>query len=422
MAISRVGAATAEATTITIPAGHQSGDLMIMFAYRDGSNTPPTKVSDWQEVYKATGANTNSHVLAVKWATSSSETSGTWTSATNLAVIVLRGAGGVATFSTGTASSTSIAYNALNALWNNDGNSWVVGFAGHRSTNTSITTAPTGMTNQAGANGATAGIAVHDTNGGVSSWSTQTVAVGGTSSGWRSAVLEVFPANYFGVVQRREGTVGTGTSITLTPQITPTNNNLLVAAIAYANNVGAPSTPTGWTKFDGGNNASGAGLAIYSKIASSESGGYTFTGNGSSDSWGGAFYEIYGADTTTPIDGHSFSHLAASGTTYATPSVTPATTPTLAMFAFTQDSAANPYSINGTTFVLNDVDPGTNHGLGVAMKSAPTSDTSTGITQTWTGDTSDTYVATWLVRKASGGGGATQDQMGGFLAIMGVGA
>ena len=190
--ISFVGSNSAEATTVTIPA-HQAGDLIIMFAYRDGSATVPTQPAGWVTIQGGAGANTNAARMGWQIATSSSTSSGTWTSATELIVLIYRGinkttpVGGSA--ETGNTGST-VTYPAVTMV-DASGNSWVVGAAGHRSINTTIETPPSGMINRVDQAGATAEAAAHDTNGGVTGWSGTNVSVGGTSSGWRSITVEL---------------------------------------------------------------------------------------------------------------------------------------------------------------------------------------------------------------------------------------
>src|SRR6185295_9203658 len=78
------------------------------------------------------------------------------------------------------------------ALIKTDSTSWVAGFAGHRSMDGAVATAPTGMTNRSSLAGATADAGAHDTNGGVASWPTgRTAAYGGTSSGWVAITAEI---------------------------------------------------------------------------------------------------------------------------------------------------------------------------------------------------------------------------------------
>jgi hypothetical protein len=193
MAISFIGQASSATTTVTLPS-HQAGDLILIAAFRENA-TPASIPSSYTSILSSSA---NTMGIAVGWrlAAGSSETSGTWTNATLLMCHVYCGVnpiipigGNVATGG----SSTTLTYGGI-TMTVSDGTSWVVGFGAHRSTNTSILTAPSGMTNtsrakqSANENSDGAGF---DTNGGVSSWSSQTAAVGGTTSGWRTGVIEL---------------------------------------------------------------------------------------------------------------------------------------------------------------------------------------------------------------------------------------
>lgn len=90
MAISLIGAGRATATSVTIPA-HQAGDLLIIVAIKWGSGSPtPTVPSGWTTAHTSTS--TYRRVVGWKIAASSSEVSGTWTSAADLWVMVWRDA------------------------------------------------------------------------------------------------------------------------------------------------------------------------------------------------------------------------------------------------------------------------------------------------------------------------------------------
>lgn len=196
MAISYIGQATG-VTSATLPT-HQAGDLILAFAYRDGSTTPPTVPSPFTAVTAGTGSGgggaANSSVVGSFVATGSGTSSGTWTNATSVVFHVYRSTQGVGAIAGTNGSSTTITYPALGLNVTN-GSSWVAGFAGHQSTDVAITTAPSGMTNRSSVSDATDEAAGHDTNGGVSSWSQQTASVGGTSASWRSWTVEILDAD-----------------------------------------------------------------------------------------------------------------------------------------------------------------------------------------------------------------------------------
>lgn len=185
-----IGAATGT-TTVTIPT-HQAGDLLIAHAYRDGNTTAPTLPSGWNSISNAGNGNTNSSRLAYRIATGPGTASGTWTNGTGLEIRVYRPETGnrflpPLTTTQATGATSSIQYPALAF----SGQAWIAAFAGHRSVNTTLENAPTGMVQRATRVDTVCEIAGFDTNGPVSSWSLQAVALGGTASGWMSRILAI---------------------------------------------------------------------------------------------------------------------------------------------------------------------------------------------------------------------------------------
>jgi hypothetical protein len=188
MSISRVASATASTTSLTMPSGRQIGDLEVMFAYNSGAATVPTVPAGWLTLKSGSGS-TNAGVVAFRFCTNASDTSGTWTNATRLICVVYRGALAVGVSTAGAvASSTSINYPA-STLVAGDGQSWFLGFAGHR-TATNVNTAPSGMTNVTSV-GTGPMAAAHDTNAvDASNWASTNVTVS-ASSGHVSFVVEI---------------------------------------------------------------------------------------------------------------------------------------------------------------------------------------------------------------------------------------
>ena len=186
MAIEFIGASGVTAASMTLPT-HQSGDIVVMFAYRSNNNTAPTLPATWSGI-GATGGNTNSSRLAYKFVTSGNTPSATWTNATHLIAHVYRGCADIGGFAgSSQANSTTITYPAL-TMQNSNGRSIVAGFAGHR-TASNVETAPAGMTNRA-SSGAGPEVAGHDTNTGVTSWSATNVTVNASAAS-RSWTLEL---------------------------------------------------------------------------------------------------------------------------------------------------------------------------------------------------------------------------------------
>ena len=206
MAISFVGSATGTNTIASMPA-HQAGDLLLFFAFRDGSETAPSLPSGYtSKLTKSDGYIDTSCRVGYKIAAGGSETSGTWTNATSLICHVYRGVdqttplGGSSTYGHNNTGDNTIDYRTV-TMTVTDGTSWLAGFVGHAAVNTNIQTAPTGMTNRTNVVDATDEAAGHDTNSGKTSWTTQTVSAGGTDSGWCSAVVEILAVSSVTVTQ-----------------------------------------------------------------------------------------------------------------------------------------------------------------------------------------------------------------------------
>ena len=199
--ISFVGGNAVAGTSIAIPT-HQAGDLIVIFAYERSAGavptpTPPVLGAGFTNIGSSDSGSSNASTFGYRVATDGSTTSGTWTNATNLIVQVYRGVNAstpVGATANGGASSGTVTYPAL-SLTNTSGTSWVAGFAGSRSSNTTIENPPSGMTNKTTYGDATSEVSGHDTNSGVSSWSNTDVTIGG-SSAWKSRTLEIIPQSY----------------------------------------------------------------------------------------------------------------------------------------------------------------------------------------------------------------------------------
>jgi len=180
--ITYIGNATGT-DSATLPT-HQTGDLILAFAFRDGSTTLPTLPSGWTSIDTA-AANICSARVAYKVAASSGETTGTWTNATTVIFLVYRGVNisritNIDTESTGTG--TTVTYNA-NGFW--QGLSRLVAFSGHRSTNTALETPPGDLSLIVGVVDATDEAASFESSvDNYGNWASTNVSVGGTGSGW----------------------------------------------------------------------------------------------------------------------------------------------------------------------------------------------------------------------------------------------
>jgi hypothetical protein len=230
MAISFIGQATGT-TSATLPA-FNAGDFAIVFAFNAGSTTAPTTPTGWTNILAPAGANTCSMKLGFRILQTGDTTTGTWTNATLVVVHVYRGVTAIGGSASASGASTTVSYPAL-TMQAAQGTSWVAGFAGHRSVDTALETPPTGMTNRSDVVNTAEG-AGHDTNGGVTSWSLQTVSVGGTSSGWFGSTVELIatsdtPANTLAQdnFNRLDGGLGTSwTTVTGTDAPTIVSGSL----------------------------------------------------------------------------------------------------------------------------------------------------------------------------------------------------
>lgn len=232
---------------------HQAGDLLLAWAYRDGSTSASTIPSGWRAI-NSTGANTNHAHVCYRYATGAGTASGTWTSATSLIIAVFRGAvlGAVAVNG---ASSNTVNYPAL-TMQNSIGTSVVIGFAGHRSTNTSLQTPPTGMTNQINALDGTDHAVMH-LSAPRTGWSSTNVSVGGSSSGYRSATVEIKDAD-----DTKIQFIGAATGAASATLPTHQAGDLLIAFTYRDGSTTAPTTVANWTSInDSGGNTNSARLA-----------------------------------------------------------------------------------------------------------------------------------------------------------------
>ena len=193
MAISFVGVA-AGTNSATLPA-FNSGDIAICFAFRDGNTTNPTITATFSTITDTSDGTSCSASIGWRRLVVGDTTTGTWTNASRVVVVVYRGCepfitpvGGGAN---GANTNNTVVYTTL-SMTRGDGTSWVVGLVGHRSTDTTIdSTSISGMTARGGGVDATAEAHAWDTNGGVASWSSTNQGISGTASGWITRTVEL---------------------------------------------------------------------------------------------------------------------------------------------------------------------------------------------------------------------------------------
>lgn len=202
MTVSFVGAASAEATSLTLPA-HQAGDLIVICAA--AGNAPAiTAPSGWTILLTRQGSANLSAITAFKIANSGAETSGTWTNAVLLIAGVWRhtekllivngvaeNAGNVTT--TINFPTLAIAGSGSSVMTTQN---WVGAFALSTSNTIDFETPPTGMTNRAVISGTSAlELALHDTNANVANW-TSTNRTASESASYHTRMFSIEPTNF----------------------------------------------------------------------------------------------------------------------------------------------------------------------------------------------------------------------------------
>ena len=200
MTISRVGFASANGTSLTLPT-HQAGDFIAISAFRDGYTAGSLSVpSGWLMLdYRAAGQ--FQLATAYQIANGSAEVSGTWTGATQIIAVVYRHATHIlaaANRTVANAGSATISYTAMSGGASGVSSvtdKWAIGVAGVILNSTDAETAPTGMTNVTSIAGASTGELVwHDSNANIS-WSTNRTVTINTSTQHGEIVFEVVQTN-----------------------------------------------------------------------------------------------------------------------------------------------------------------------------------------------------------------------------------
>ncbi len=196
MALSIVGTPqAAAAATVTIPT-HAIGDLIVIWAFRDGSTTVPSKptaggtVPAWVDIdQSAGGGNSCSARTAQFVATANNHTSGTWTNATGMAAIVFRGQHASSPIG-GHGLDTGAAANVVTApaitLVDSSGASMILECYAHRGV-TAWSAAPTGYTTQA----SVATEVLIGTKDVTTSDGAVTQNCTSSNAAWRSAAIEI---------------------------------------------------------------------------------------------------------------------------------------------------------------------------------------------------------------------------------------
>ena len=189
MTLSVVGGHAASATSDTVP-GHAVGDLILQGAYRSSSATAATSASGFLvPASLTTTGNTNALKVGLKVATGTTGEGGTWTNATQVGTLVIRGVWGVGALKVNNgAGSGTTTVCTWGSLTPNDtsGNNLLIGFIGHRTATNVPTTPPTGLINQTGTT-----ITNYSGNTGTSSSAYSQTQTVNANSGYSDVLLEI---------------------------------------------------------------------------------------------------------------------------------------------------------------------------------------------------------------------------------------
>lgn len=164
----------------------EPGNLAIVHAYRNNSDTPPTRPAGWTSILSG-GGNGNSGTVGYRFLRNGDTSTGTWTNATAIQVIILDGAAAspIGASARLDSSTSTLTTPALSLVVTNQ-TSWVVAFAGSKGTDAN-TVDLSGTTTRSGSVGA---LALH-TGQGVSTWSSQNYSSTVNAAGNWTAAVEV---------------------------------------------------------------------------------------------------------------------------------------------------------------------------------------------------------------------------------------
>jgi hypothetical protein len=200
MAINFISAVSSLSTSVNL-GSHQKGDIFIAAAIRT-NNISASLPAGWIGL-SSSGTNNLSMRLGFRVAQSSSDTSGAWTNATGLSIIILRPTVGTIAVPTSPAQtaavSTSVQYGALTGVVAADNylDQTYVAFGSTLLDTNAIETAPTGMTFlEKSFQSGLAFASFRLTTNAFGNWTAQTVTL--PSATWRTGVVRIaeypFPA------------------------------------------------------------------------------------------------------------------------------------------------------------------------------------------------------------------------------------
>jgi hypothetical protein len=196
MALQYIGSANGT-TTLTFPE-HKIGDVLIIFAFRDGSTINPTVGAGFTSITTTADGTSCSASIGFRIATVTNTASGTWTNASRVVGLVYRNQQtnivtpfGTGTYTSNTTNTYTYGARAMSAV-SVRGSAWFIAFAGHTSIDQNLQDPPSGMVLRDNSVDATCEVSAFDTNGAVTTdWPATNVALTGTVGNGVSAVIEL---------------------------------------------------------------------------------------------------------------------------------------------------------------------------------------------------------------------------------------
>ncbi len=224
-----------------------------------------------------------------------------------------------------------------------------LGAAGSDSAGSATATPPAGMTERSDATGGTW----------IKAYIAEQLLSSAGATGTRTATLSTSENNGGILVALTPSSSGGGNTSVIVNRPTGTvDGDVLIATAAYAG--GTLTPPAGWTLAIS-QVATGATLAIYRRVASSEPASYTW-GLSTTDALAVAISTYYNVNTSTPVAAGG-SQANASGTAMTAPTITPAAPSGLLLFA---GAVAGNIRATAPAGMGEDADAGTT-GIGVYM-------------------------------------------------------
>lgn len=305
MSLSFVGAADAAAATVNLPA-FTAGDLAIVFAFRDGSTTAPTLPAGWTGIdtgSTGSGGTAGSHRTGYRVLVGGDTTTGAWTNATDIAVMIVRGQHASAPIDQSSANggaTNQLAYAAASAFIDQGGDAWVLGFGASRTATDVSSKAVTGWTTRS--TGTNTAIGYHTHEGVQSQALANYAATVNAATTWRTSSIVVRAAHASSITPSvlAQGVKTIDSTTAATASFTEPSGSEMLAIVAHwaGADVRPAPTATGWTQIGTIDQGAGYRITMLRKTGAGATGAVTFScGTDVQSAWEWIIYSLPGAGT-----------------------------------------------------------------------------------------------------------------------------